>query len=175
MDQAEIDAMIARYESDKVYDFTNPFIYSIFKNYFLSFWHKDKYELFLNDLIRQHKEHCTCTNKDKCNFSDLELILNALQNDIEILDFLDFWKLCKKYMDMQNVIDFDMFTPRYFEGSDIINGLRSNFAHKMLSEIITNFEFSKDKTNTIDKIKTWSDLDRILTNFQLRKIKRFIP
>ena len=168
LNQDEIELMIKRYESDKVYDFTNPYIYSIFKNYFLSFWHKDKYELFLTDLITQHKANCNCVDRNNCNFKELETILNTLRDDIAIFDFLDFWTLCKENMDMENAIDFDMFTPRYFEGNDLINGLRKDFSHKMLSEIITNFEFSPDKT------KTWLDLDRILTNFQLRKIKRFL-
>jgi hypothetical protein len=160
--------MTKAYEIDKVYDFDNPLVYPIFKNYFLSLWNRNQYITFLDSIIKEHQKKCNCLDKNKCSFEDLIIIKNTFEKNIEILDLLNFWKLCKDHMDMKEAINFDMFTPRYFEGQDVINGLSRGFARNTISEIIPNFIFSDSDE------QTWIHLDRILSNFQLRKLHRFI-
>jgi len=167
-DKVAQEQMTAAYEMDKVYDFNNPLIYLIFKNYFLSLWNKEEYQKLLEILIKDHKKNCKCKNRENCSFKEIEEIKNAFVDNIEMLDFLDFWKLCKTKMSMRKIIDFDIFETQYFEKKDHINGLNKTFVQKMLPQLISNFVFSDNKETS------FNDIDSILSNFQVRRLHRFI-
>ena len=166
LNQEEQDDMTKKYEQDKVYDFDNPIIYPIYKNYFLSLWNKNEYCVFLKKLIENHKKKCNCS-KNNCAFEEINKAKSAFHENVEMYDFIDFWSICKNNFGTEDLIDISLFEQQYFFERDDVRGLEREFVKIMITQIMKTFKLNMGKE------ETWKKLDDIMSSFQLRKMHKF--
>lgn len=130
--EGEFTYRTLRYSMDKVYVLDNPIVYSMFKNYFLSMWNKDKYVNYL----RNHFD-------EQIYNEGLKRLFGVLDKHIIVYDFFDFWRKAKSTHGISKSFDDDIFESKFLwkisskpipDRKQFINNLR---------KIIVNFDFSK--------------------------------
>jgi len=150
----EFDLRTESYEKDKVYVFKNNIIYSLFQNYFLSMWNKEEYFHFMDLHLKEQN-----ANHELIELNDI------LKNEIQVIDFLDFWKEAMGSTTIDNLFDTNIFSAKYSWNSPKIAGKNKKQSLKKILEIITEFEPKENEKNN------WEKLDNELNDFRLRDIK----
>jgi len=84
----DIIERVKRYKGEQVYCLTEYNIFHFLKSYYLSFWNKDKYVLYLKNL-----ENAITDEKAKIKSKKrITNIRNFYEENISVMDLFDFWK-----------------------------------------------------------------------------------
>jgi hypothetical protein len=96
-----VDERIKQYEGQKVYCLTDYNIFHFLKSYYLSLWNKEKYIKYLEDLS---------TPNDNTRIFE---IVNFYKNNIDVVDFFDFWNKYLRPYGIEHIFDENLFKILY--------------------------------------------------------------